>query len=134
MPPLRRTAGGANGRTEKPPQRSAGSRRHIQGEMGCGEREGRREGQSGGREEGRSQLYSPKTRHHAAKQEHAVALHEGGEEGEEAVDGHGYEEALLAAHLVRQAAPEEGAEHHPQVHNAAWGAQRETSGAVSDPG
>lgn len=48
----------------------------------------------------RRELYSPKTRHHAAKQEHAVALDEGGEEGEEAVDRHGYQEALLAAHLV----------------------------------
>lgn len=67
----------------------------------------------------RRELYSPKTRHHAAKQEHAVALDEGGEEGEEAVDRHGYQEALLAAHLVRQPAPEEGAEHHPQINDAA---------------
>lgn len=66
------------------PRRSSGSRKRIKGKWGVERRE----------------LYSPKTRHHAAKQEHAVALDEGGEEGEEAVDRHGYQEALLAAHLV----------------------------------
>lgn len=45
-------------------------------------------------------VYSPKTGHHAAKEEHAVALDEGGEEGEEAIDRHGYEQALFTAHFV----------------------------------
>lgn len=71
-------------------------------------REGKKQRGVGERARGRERekdrekrtLYSPKTRHHAAKQEHAVALHKGGEEGEEAVDRHGYEEALFAAHLV----------------------------------
>lgn len=63
---------------------------------------------------------SPEAGHHAAHEEHAVALDEGGQEGEEAVDGQGDEQALLASRPVRQAAPEEGAEHHPQIHDAPW--------------
>lgn len=61
---------------------------------------------------------SPKARHHATEEEGAVALDEGGQEGEEAVDGHGNEQTLFTAHFVRKAAPEEGSEHHPQVHDA----------------
>lgn len=63
-------------------------------------------------------MYSPKTRHHAAKEKHAVALDKGREEGEEAIDRHGYQQALFTAHLVWQAAPEKGSKHHSQIHNA----------------
>lgn len=69
---------------------------------------------------------SPEAGHHAAEEEHAVALDEGGQEGEEAVDGHGNQQALFTAQLVRQAAPKEGAEHHPQIHDAAWNTQIKT--------
>lgn len=69
---------------------------------------------------------SPEAGHHAAQEEHAVALDEGGQEGEEAVDGHGNQQALFTAQLVRQAAPKEGAEHHPQIHDAAWNTQIKT--------
>ena len=63
---------------------------------------------------------SPEAGHHAADEEHAVALDEGGEEGEEAVDGQRYQQALLTAQLVGEAAPEESSEHHPQIHDATW--------------
>lgn len=43
---------------------------------------------------------SPKARHHATDEEHAVALDKGGQEGEEAVDGHRDQQALLTAHFV----------------------------------
>lgn len=49
---------------------------------------------------GCKKTYSPKAGHHATKEEHAVALDEGREEGEEAVDGHGDQQALLTAHFV----------------------------------
>lgn len=45
-------------------------------------------------------MNSPKARHHAAEEEHAVALNKGGQEGKEAVDRQGDQQALSAAHLV----------------------------------
>lgn len=63
--------------------------------------------------------YSPKSRHHATNEEHAVALDKGGEEGEEAIDSHWDQQALFTAHFVWKSTPEEGSEHHPQIHNAA---------------
>ena len=73
-----------------------------------------------GKNKRKCKVDSPKARDHAAEEEHAVALNEGREEGEEAVDGQGYQQALFTAQLVRQAAPKEGSKHHPQVHNATW--------------
>lgn len=70
--------------------------------------------------EERRRVNSPEARHHAAQEEHTVALDKGGEEGEEAVDRHGYQQALFTAHFVWQAAPKKGSKHHPQIHNAAW--------------
>lgn len=64
--------------------------------------------------------YSPKARQHATKEEHAVALDKGGEEGEEAIDSHWDQQALFTAHFVWKSTPEEGSEHHPQIHNATW--------------
>lgn len=66
----------------------------------------------------------------AAEQEGDVALDEGREEGEHAVYGERNEESLSSADSIRQAAPNEGADHHPQVHDQTWrrgeerGAQR----------
>lgn len=56
----------------------------------------------------------------AAEEEGDVALDEGREEGEHAVDGEGDEKGLTSADPVGQAAPHEGPDHHPQVHDQAW--------------
>lgn len=79
----------------------------------------------------KKKTYSPKAGHHATKEEHAVALDEGREEGEEAVDGHGDQQALLTAHFVRKPSPEEGSEHHPQIHDATWRRGRRHGGRVN---
>lgn len=61
----------------------------------------------------------PKPRHHAAEEKHAVSLDKRGEEGKEAVDRHGNQQALPTAQLVRKATPKKGSKHHSQVDNAA---------------
>ena len=71
----------------------------------------------------------PHAREQPAEQEGAVALDEGGEEGEDAVDGEGDEEALPSAQAVGQPAPQERAHHHAQVHDEPWGGT-----AASAPG
>lgn len=52
-----------------------------------------------------------------AEQEGAVSLDEGGEEGEDAVDGQRDEKGLAAAYPVSQRPPEERPHHHPEVYN-----------------
>lgn len=64
---------------------------------------------------------SPDAREQAAEQESAVSLDEGGEEGEDAVDGQGYEQTLPAADAISQAPPEESTDHHAQVHDQPCG-------------
>lgn len=68
-----------------------------------------------------SSVSLPHTRGQAAEEEGDVALDEGGEEGKHAVDGEGDEEGLPPADPISQAAPHEGADHHPQVHDETWG-------------
>lgn len=53
----------------------------------------------------------------SAQQEGAVSLHEGGEEGEDTVDGQRDEQRLPAAYPVGQRPPEEGPDHHPEIYN-----------------
>lgn len=53
----------------------------------------------------------------SAEQEGAVSLHEGGEEGEDTVDGQRDEQRLPAAYPVGQRPPEEGPDHHPEIYN-----------------
>lgn len=77
--------------------------------------------------------YSPKAGHHATKQEHAVALDKGRQEGEETVDSHGDQQALFTAHFVWKPAPEEGSEHHPQIYNATWRQGQRHGGRVKRP-
>lgn len=64
-----------------------------------------------------SSVLLPHTRGQAAEEEGDVALDEGREEGKHAVDGEGDEEGLPSADPIRQAAPHEGPDHHPQVNN-----------------
>lgn len=77
--------------------------------------------------------YSPKAGHHATKEEHAVALDKGRQEGEETVDSHGDQQALFTAHFVWKPAPEEGSEHHPQIYNATWRQGQRHRGRVKQP-
>lgn len=59
----------------------------------------------------------PNTREEPAEQKGAVALDEGGEEGENTVDGERDEKRLPTAYPVSQSAPEESPNHHPKVYN-----------------
>lgn len=77
--------------------------------------------------------YSPKAGHHATKEEHAVALDKGRQEGEETIDSHGDQQALFTAHFVWKPAPEEGSEHHPQIYNATWRQGQRHRGRVKQP-
>lgn len=52
-----------------------------------------------------------------AKEEGAVALDEGGEEGEHTVYRERNEQGLSPTDPISQAAPEEGSNHHSQVHD-----------------
>ena len=63
----------------------------------------------------------PDTREEPAKQKGAVALDEGGEEGEDAVDGERDEKRLPAAYPVSQSPPEESPHHHPEIYDQTWG-------------
>lgn len=72
-----------------------------------------------------SSVSLPHTRGQAAEEERAVALDKGREEGKHAVDGEGDEEGLPPANPVSQAAPHEGPDHHPQVHNQTWREEEE---------
>lgn len=64
-----------------------------------------------------SSVLLPHTRGQAAEEEGDVTLDEGREEGKHAVDGQGDEERLPSADPIGQAAPHEGPDHHPQVHD-----------------
>lgn len=77
--------------------------------------------------------HSPKAGHHATKEEHAVALNKGRQEGEETVDSHGDQQALFTTHFVWKPAPEEGSEHHPQIYNATWSQGQRQGGRVKQP-
>lgn len=59
----------------------------------------------------------PNTWEQSAKQKGAVALDEGGEEGEDAIDGERDEERLSTAYPVSQSAPEESTDHHPKIYD-----------------
>lgn len=65
--------------------------------------------------------HSPHTREEAAEEEGTVALDEGGEEGEDAVDGERDEERLPTAYPVSQSAPEERPYHHTEIYNQTCG-------------
>lgn len=69
---------------------------------------------------GMNKDYLPNAREEPAKQEGAVALDEGGEEGEDAVDGEGDEKRLTSAYPISQSPPEESPHHHPKVYNQTW--------------
>lgn len=75
----------------------------------------------------------PHAREQAAEEEGAIALDEGGEEGEDAVDGEGDEEALPSAQPVGQPAPHERAHHHAQVHDESWGGGHTARSVPGDP-
>lgn len=66
-------------------------------------------------------LHLPNTWEEPAKQKCAVALDEGGEEGEDTVDGERDEERLSTAYPVSQSSPEERPDHHPKIYNQTWG-------------
>lgn len=66
----------------------------------------------------------PDTGEEPAEQEGAVSLDEGGEEGEDAVDGQRDEKGLAAAYPVGQRPPEERPHHHPEVYNQTCGGRR----------
>lgn len=63
----------------------------------------------------------PNTWEQSAKQKGAVALDEGGEEGEDAIDGERDEERLSTAYPVSQSAPEESTDHHPKIYDETCG-------------
>lgn len=63
----------------------------------------------------------PNTWEEPAKQKGAVALDEGGEEGEDAVDGERDEERLPTAYPVSESPPEESPNHHPEIYNQTCG-------------
>lgn len=65
--------------------------------------------------------YLPNTWEEPAKQKGAVALDEGGEEGEDTVDGETDEERLPTAYPVSQSSPEKSSNHHPKIYNQACG-------------
>lgn len=75
----------------------------------------------------------PHAREQAAEEKGAVALDEGGEESEDAVDGEGDEEALPSAQPVGQPAPHERAHHHAQVHDESWGGGHTARSVPGDP-
>lgn len=64
-----------------------------------------------------SSVSLPHTRGQPAEEEGAVALDERREEGEHAVYGERDQEGLPSADAVSQAAPNKGADHHPEVHD-----------------
>lgn len=59
-----------------------------------------------------------------AKQKGAVALDEGGEEGEDTIDGERDEKRLPTAYPVSQSPPEESPNHHPEIYNQTCGQSR----------
>lgn len=59
----------------------------------------------------------PNTREKSTKQEGAIALDEGGEEGEDAIDGQRDKERLATANPVSKGTPQERPHHHPEVYN-----------------
>lgn len=63
----------------------------------------------------------PNTWEEPAKQEGAVALDEGGEEGEDTIDGQRDEQGLPTAYPVCQSPPEESSDHHPKIDNQTCG-------------
>lgn len=60
--------------------------------------------------------HSPETGDEPEEEEESIALDEGGDEGEDGVDGQGDDQALPPAHLVSQSSPHERSQHHAQVH------------------
>lgn len=59
---------------------------------------------------------SPKTRAEPKEEEKAVALGEAGKEGEDQVDGEDVDQTLPPPHLITQAPPHQGPNHHGYIY------------------
>lgn len=66
-------------------------------------------------------LVSPETGAEPEEEEEAVSLGEARQEGEDQVDGEHVDETLPAAHLVTQAPPHQGTDHHGHIHQQTCG-------------
>lgn len=81
----------------------------------------------------KKKLALPNSGAESAEEEEAVALGEGREEREDAVDGQSVEETLTASQFISQPAPHYGSQHHPHVHDQTCAAHTHAHTHIMQP-